>query len=409
MSSSIDRVIDRRSFLAATAVGVAAMNGARVLGANERIRCGTIGTGNRGEYLTARCKEQGVEVTAVCDVYEPNLQDGLKAAAPGAKGYVDYRRLLEDKTLEAVIIATPDHLHAQMAIDAVEAGKDIYLEKPIARTIDEGIRIVEAVRRTKRVAQVGSQRRSFGLYEEAKQILDSGATGDVRLVTAWWLNHQKALLPPVLKGKLDWALFLGPARKRPLDANRFFNWLYFSDYAGGMMIGQAAHIIDGIHWMMNSKYPLAVTSAGGRPNVPGAETTETSSMIVEYPENYLATFTVGYKAMHYRQFNDQMQQFHGAKARFDLGRESYALYPESNAIEMKPSREKRAPDTFDSASRAHLRNFFECVRTRKDPNATIEMGQATNIVLGLAIESMRTGRRLRWNPATSRVEAGTSN
>jgi hypothetical protein len=108
--------------------------------------------------------------------------------------------------------------------------------------------------------------------------------------------------------------------------------------------------------------------------------------------------------MHYRQFNDQMQQFHGSKARFDLGRESYALYPESNAIEMKPSRERRAPDTFESASRAHLRNFFECVRTRNDPNATIEMGQATNIVLGLAIESMRTGRRLRWNPAASRVE-----
>jgi predicted dehydrogenase len=398
----------RRSFLAATAVGVAAMNGARVLGANERIRCGTIGTGNRGCYLSERCKEYGVEVTAVCDVYEPNLQDGLKVAAPGAKDYVDYRRLLEDKTLEAVIIATPDHLHAQIAIDAVEAGKDIYLEKPIARTIDEGRRIVEAVRRTKRVAQVGSQRRSYDLYSEAKQILDSGATGDVRLVTAWWLNHQKALLPPVLKGKLDWDLFLGSAPKRPLDANRFFNWLYFSDYAGGMMIGQAAHIIDGIHWMMNSKYPVAVTSAGGRPNIPGAQTTETSSMIVEYPENYLATFTVGYKAMRYRQFNDQMQQFHGSTARFDLGRESYALYPESHAIEMKPSREKRAPDTFESASRAHLRNFFECVRTRKDPNATIEMGQATNIVLGLAIESMRTGRRLRWNPATSKMEAESS-
>lgn len=390
--------VPRRSFLAATAASAS-----RIFGANERIRCGVIGTGGRGWYLTTRFKEFGAETAAVCDVYEPHLANGLRAASEGARTFVDYRRMLDDRALDAVIIATPDHLHASMAIAAVESGKDIYLEKPIAHTIGDGFRIVEAVRRTGRVCQVGSQRRSYGLYREAKEIMGSGATGDVRLVTAWWLNHQRSLLPPLLKGKLEWDLFLGPAPKREMDPNRFFNWLYFSDYSTGMMIGQAAHIVDGIHWMMDSTAPLAVASAGTRPNLPGAETTETSSMAVEYPENYLLVFTLGYMAMHYNMFNDQLQQFHGSKARFDLGRESYALFPESSAIDMKPSREKRSPGTFESASWAHIRNFLDCVRSRKDPNATIEMGQSTNIVLGMAVEAMRTGRRVRWNAPERRA------
>jgi predicted dehydrogenase len=171
-----------------------------------------------------------------------------------------------------------------------------------------------------------------------------------------------------------------------------------------MMIGQAAHIVDGIHWMMDSTVPLAVSSAGSKPNLPGAENTETSSMTVEYPENYLLVFTLGYKAMHYNMFNDQLQQFHGSRSRFDLGRESYALFPESSAIDMNPSREKRAPGTFEAAGWAHIRNFLDCVRSRKEPNATIEMGQSTNIVLGMTIEAMRTGRRVRWNPAERRAE-----
>ncbi len=247
----------RRGFLAA-----AASTGA--LGASDGVRLATIGAGGRGRYLTGQFKEHGAEMAAVCDVYEPNLQSGLRLASPGARGYVDYRRLLEDKTIDAVVIATPDHLHASMLIAAVEAGKDVYVEKPIAHTIEDGFRMVDAVRRTKRIVQVGTQRRSYELYQEAKGVLDSGVAGNIRLVTAHWLNSWDSLRTPPLKGKLDWDLFLGPAPKRPLDAVRFFNWLQFFDYSGGIMIGQAAHIVDGIHWMMNSTHPVAVTCAAGR-------------------------------------------------------------------------------------------------------------------------------------------------
>ena len=169
------------------------------------------------------------------------------------------------------------------------------------------------------------------------------------------------------------------------------------------MVGQAAHVIDAINWFMNSSYPVAVTCAGGRVNLEGAEVPETTSMAIEYPENYLAVFTVGYKSMHYAPINDQMKQFHGSNARLDMGRESYALYPESQAEVMQPSVEKRQPGSFEGATRAHIRNFIECIRTRREPNTTVEMGQQTNVVLAMAMEALRSGRRMKWNASEQKM------
>lgn len=391
--------MQRRTFLAVTAV-----SGTGILGANDRIRVGVIGSGGRGRLLTEEFKELGAEMAAVCDVYEPNLQAGLKVASTGAKGYDNYERLLEDKSIGAVIVATPDHWHAQMVIDAVNAGKDVYVEKPLAHTIEEGFRMMEAVRQTRRVVQVGTQRRSFDLFQEAKRIMDSGDVGEVRLVNSWWMNHTRTLPEAKLGGRLDWQQWLGPAPKRELEPKRFFHWYWFWDYSGGMLVGQAAHIVDAINWLMDSSFPTAVTCAAGRVNVDGAEVPETASMAIEYPENYLAVFTIGYKAMRYNRFNDQLKQFHGSKARFDVGREWYALYPQSNAVDMKPSLEIRRPGSFEPSTRAHIRNFLDCIRTRKEPNATVEMGQHTNVVLCMAMEALRTGRRVRWNAAARRME-----
>jgi predicted dehydrogenase len=383
---------NRRSFLVAGATAAA-------MAAGDRIRAGIIGAGGRGQYHVAQFKEVGAEMAAVCDVYEPNLQAGLKAASTGARAYTNYKKMLEDKSLDAVVIATPDHWHGQMTIDAVEAGKDVYVEKPMVHKIEEGFRVIEAVRRTKRVVQVGMQRRSYDVFQEAKQIMESGVVGEVRLVNSWWLNYQPSLRQKTLGGKLDWQQWLGSAPKRELDPTRFFNWYYFWDYSGGLMVGQAAHVIDAIHWLMKSSYPTAVTCAGGRANLAGAEVPETTSMAIEYPENYLAVFTLGYQAMHYAFSNDQLKQFHGAKARFDVGREGYALFPQSNDVDMKPSKEVKRPGTFEPATRAHIRNFLECIKTRQDPHATVEMGNWTAVVLCMAMEAMRKGRRMRWDGA----------
>lgn len=171
--------MSRRSLLAVTALG-----GSRLLGANDRIRCATIGMGARGRYLTEKFREQGAELAAVCDVYAPRVQLGLQAAAIGARGYEGYRLLLEDHSIDAVIIATPDHWHAQMLVDAVEAGKDVYVEKPLAHTVEAGFRMQEAVRKTGRIVQLGTQRRSYELYHEAREILKSGVLGQLGLVNS---------------------------------------------------------------------------------------------------------------------------------------------------------------------------------------------------------------------------------
>lgn len=378
---------------------------APLLADDEPRRVGVIGAGGRGRFLIDQFKEVGARIASVCDIYQPNLRKGVEAASTGASSHEDYRRLLDDRSLHAVVIATPDHWHARMAIDAVEAGKDVYLEKPLAHTVEEGFALIDAVRRTRRILQVGTQRRSAEMFQQAQRVMRTPQLGDVRLVTSMWLNHQSGLTTRSLEGPLDWRQWLGSAPKRDVDSTRFFNWYYFWDYSGGLLVGQAAHIVDAIQWFMGSRQPLAVTCIGGRNNLPGAEVPETANLTIEYPENYLATFTLGYKTMRYNPFNDQIVQFHGSKARLDLGRESYAVYPESNAVEMKPSFETRQPGSFGAATRAHIRNFLECTKTRQEPNAPVEAGQATNIVLCLAMDSMRTGKRYRWNAASRRAES----
>src|ERR1700730_162290 len=223
--------MDRRSVLLASAASQV-----RIKGASDRIRAGIIGAGGRGRYLTAQFKELGVEMGGVCDVYEANLKAGLKEANTGAPSFDNYRKLLDDNPFDAVVIATPDHWHARMVIDAVEAGKDVYVEKPMAHKIDEGFQVIEAVRRTKRVVQVGMQRRSSDMFLEAKSILDSGQLGDIRLVTSSWYNNTSALSQRKLEGKLDWNKWLGSAPKRPLDPVRYFNCGNLLDYSGGLLI-----------------------------------------------------------------------------------------------------------------------------------------------------------------------------
>ena len=392
--------MNRRTFLISTAVAQS-----RVFGANERVRVGIIGPGGRGRYLMGEFKEFGAELAAVCDVYQPNLEAGLKLANAGAERYKDYRKLLENKSLDAVIVSTPDHWHSQMVVDAVHAGKDVYVEKPMAHTIEQAYAIVQAVRQTNRVVQVGTQRRSAEMFLKGKSIMDSGQLGDVHLVTSHWMNYTGNLRNSKLEGDLDWTLWQGSAPKHELDPVRYFNWYYYFDYSGGLIVGQAAHIVDCIQWYMNSRAPIAVTCQGLKPDLPQVEVTNTASMIIEFPQNYLATFTLGYKSMTYNPANDQLKQFHGTKARLDVGREFYSLWPQSSAVDMQPSLNYKQAGSFGRAAPSHIRNFLECIRSRKDPNAPVEGGLATVIVLTMAMQSLREGRRMRWNEATRRVES----
>ena len=398
--------LDRRKFLG----GALGLAGAAALGgpvpASEKIGIGLIGSGGRGQTLLGHFRKvPGVEFRAVCDVYEPNLKAGVAAASPTAAPYLDYKKLLERPEVDAVIVATPDHWHARMAIDAVEAGKDVYVEKPMCHKPEEGFQVVEAVKRTGRILQVGTQRRSYDLFIEGKKVMDSANLGPVHLVTAWWYNQQLSLGGGKLDGKLDWEKWLGTAPSRPFDEVRFRNWYYFWDYSGGLMVGQAAHVVDAINWFMGSGIPEAVTVTAGRVHLAGAEVPETTSMAIEYPGDFIAIVTIGYSTMRYPTPRDQMKQFHGLRARFDIGRESYALYRETLDRELPPAAHREAYGTFPSATDAHTANFIDCCRSRKAPNAPAEAGNFTAVALCMAMESIRTGRKVKWNAEKRVMEA----
>jgi predicted dehydrogenase len=375
---------------------------------SDTIGLGLIGAGGRGTFvMTVLQKDPSVRVTAICDVYEPNLERGLSVASKSgfqAKAYRNYRLLLEDKSVNAVLIATPEHWHAQMVLDALSAGKDVYVEKPLCQTPEQGVALIEAEKRSKNIVQVGMQRRSFDLYQEGRKIVASGVLGNVRMVRSWWLNNYLGSgRVTKLDGPLDWEQWQGPVKKRvPPDPDRFRHWRNYSEYAGGILADQGAHVFDGIHLLMNASYPLAVTASANKSHREGFDTPESAIAIAEYPEDFIASFSVNYAAMKYKSRNDQLNQLDGDRARMDIGREECSVFLQG--AEDTPSIVKKSERGFGYATDLHVQNFLECVRTRKTPTAPMRLGFQATLVVQLANLSLLHGKRVRWNDSLKKVE-----
>jgi len=375
---------------------------------SDQIGLGVIGSGGRGRLvMTIFQKDPAVRVAAICDVYEPNLQNALseasKVAGTRPKAYRHYKELLEDGNVQVVLIATPEHWHHRMVLDALAAGKDVYVEKPLCQTPEQGVELVEAGKTSKSIVQVGTQRRSYDLYLEGRKIVAAGNLGDVRMIRSWWLNNYLgATVPQKLAGELDWEQWQGPAQRRPFDPNRFFNWRFFSDYAGGIVADQGAHVFDGIHLLMNAGYPLSVNALAGKPHRTGVETPESVVVAVRYPEDFLAVFSINYAAMHYQPRNDQLNQLDGDKARMDIGREECRVYMQG--AEDTVAILKKSERGFGYATELHVQNFLDCVRTRKVPSAPMALGFQAALVVQMANLSLQQGRQQRWNAARQRVE-----
>jgi len=370
---------------------------------SDQINVGIIGSGGRGRFLMQRfARDETVQLTAVCDVYEPNLEAGLSVAKGRAKAYRRYQELLNAKDINIVIIATPEHWHAQMLLDALAAAKDVYVEKPLCHTPEQGVELMEVARHSKQIVQVGMQRRSYSLYLKARDIRAAGTLGNVRLVRTWWINNSLKRGPDEkLTGPLDWEQWQGPAPHHPMELDRFRNWRNYKDYAGGIVADQGAHIYDGIHLIRDVGFPTAVNASSGKVHSTEGETPETVVVAAEYADDFLGVFTINYAGMHYPNRLDQLNQFDGEVARMDVGREFLSVYkqaePETPAI--------TDSGNFDMATDAHIQNFLECVRTRKQPNATIEKGFQAALVIQMANLSLETGRRVRWNSQRLNVEA----
>jgi len=376
---------------------------------SDQVVLGLIGAGGRGTFvMTIFQKDPSLRVGAICDVYEPNLERGLSTASkiPGnqPRAYRNYKQLLADKDIQAVLIATPEHWHHRMVLDALAAGKDVYVEKPLCQTPEQGVELVAAEKKSANIIQVGMQRRSYDLYLEGRDIVAAGTLGKVRMVRSWWLNNYLGGgRSAKLEGPLDWEQWQGPVKKRvPLDPYLFRNWRHFADYAGGIVADQGAHVYDGIHLLMNASYPLAVTAASGKPHKEGYDTPESVVVTAEYPEDFIGVFSINYAAMRYKSRNDQMNQLDGDKARMDIGREDCKVYLQG--AEEKPVVSKTSPKGFGYATDLHVANFLECVRTRRKPTAPMALGFQAALVVQLANISLKSGRRAKWNQAAGKVE-----
>jgi predicted dehydrogenase len=379
-----------------------------VAAASDTVRLGVIGSGSRGTYVMGVFqKNAGVDVATICDVYEPNLERALAAAAKASghapKAYRNYKELLADKNIDAVLIATPEHWHYQMVLDALAAGKDVYVEKPLCHTPEQGVKLVEAEKQSKQIIQVGMQRRSYDLYLQARQVVAAGTLGNVRMVRSWWLNNYLGSSKATkLDGKLDWDQWQGPAPKHAFDPDRFRNWRNYSDYAGGILADQGAHVFDGIHMLMGSGAPAAVTAAAGKPHRPGFDTPESVTACAEYPEDFLGVFTINYAAMKYKTRNDQLNQLDGDKARLDVAREEFNVYKQGE--EDVSAQSGKSELGFNHATDLHVANFLECVRTRRRPTAPIALGFEAALVVQMANLSLKHGKRIRWNAEKKEVE-----
>jgi predicted dehydrogenase len=394
---------NRRTFLLA-ASGAMAVSAAP----SDQVTLGVIGSGSRGTFVMGVFqKDAALRVGAICDVYEPNLEKAVSAASqvPGnhPKIYRNYKELLADKDVQAVLIATPEHWHTQMVLDALAAGKDVYIEKPLCQTPEQGVRLVEAEKKSKNIVQVGMQRRSYDLYRRGREIVAAGRLGAVRMVRSWWLNNYLGGgVATKLDGPLDWEQWQGPAARRPFDANRFRQWRFYSDYSGGILADQGAHVFDGIHMLMGAGYPLAVNASAGRPHKAGVDQPESVTAIAEYPEDFIAVFSVNYAAMQYKLRNDQLNQLDGDQARMDIGREELKVF--AKGAEDAPVDTMKSERGFGYATDLHVQNFLECVRTRKEPTAPMRLGFQAALVVQMANLSLKQGRRMRWNAESGRVE-----
>ena len=298
---------DRRQFLATALTAAPLFVPRSAWGANDRLAYGLIGSGGRGRYLQGNFQKLGAECVAIAEVYEPNLQSALKTT-PEAKTYVEYHDLLAQPGVDAVVIASPDHQHAPMLFAALDAKKDVYLEKPMSHSIEESQRMIQAVRKTDRIVQIGMQRRSAPAVIKAKEVFDSGILGKVTMAKPMWnWNVSKPLDNSPLPGKLDWNRFLGKAKARDLEPMRFRSWRYFWDYSGGNMTDQGTHLMDVVQWFTGAGFARSAVSFGQLAKNTGSEVPDVFCAVFEYP-NLMATWTLNYCNSY---DNDWSVQFQG--------------------------------------------------------------------------------------------------
>ena len=411
--------VDRRRFLKAAALAAGpAIISAR--GANQKINIGWIGVGTRGnaalEWLHTAAPD-AVAVTAVCDTYQGYIARA-KSRVKSVWGnqpatYVDYRDLLADRNVDAVFIMTPEHLHRDMAIASLQAGKHIYLEKPLAHTIEEGFDIVRAWQQSGKVAQVGTQNRSSSLYRKAKELIGQGMIGQVQYVRAFWYRNSlddapawRYLIPPeATPENTDWTRFLGSAPKRPWSPERYFQWRLYWDYSGGISTDLLVHQTDIVNFMLDKTTPKSCVASGGiyrwhdDRDVP-----DTFSAIYEYPDNFHINYSCFFGNDHY----GYGEQVCGNEGTIEvMNRQDLYFYPETFRGKAPAAVAARKPIHLNGKAdfgesdgvNNHFRNFIQAILGNEKVIAPPTVGQQAAISGHMATLSFRNRKRIVWDDA----------
>ncbi len=384
--------LSRRTFLAATAASQM-----RVAGANDRVRLGIIGSGNRGSYLMGIAnKVGGIDWVAVCDAWDVRRDKAAATLTNGAaEKYADYRRLLDRKDIDGVIVATWDNLHAQITIDACRAGKDVYVEKPMTSLPMQGVGVVKTVRETNRIVQVGTQQRSMTNFIEAKQrFIDTGKLGQITMVrTIWNANSGYLEKPPEGMEKkpegLDWNACLGWLPKIPWDPKRYFNrFAYWDLSTGGQTGGLFVHMVDVVHWYLNLDRAKSAVALGGIYTYDdGRDTPDNINAIVQYPKNLNVTFEATVTDMIPK--DSAIIVFMGSTGRLSIFRSGYRFIP----------RDRSEPEATGGPApeESHMANWLECVRSRKQPNADAIAGHYSALSCHLVNQAYKEHGHAVWN------------
>jgi predicted dehydrogenase len=427
---------------------------------SDRIRIGLIGCGGMGTVnLIDFQRNRDVEIVAVCDVNQQNASQAHARTNAQAIVYNDYRKLLERKDVDAVVIATPDHWHAKMFVDACAADKDIYVEKPIANSVREGRLMVEASRKSGRVVQVGLQQRSGTHFQRAVKLVQDGQIGTVRYVQCFYHSAPQASvgermgggggwpavlsLDPNVPDGLDWDFWLGPAPSATYSQARQRGWRSYFDYGGGTMTDWGVHLVDIALWAMKAESPLNVVSLGNRytaaspRDVSRGDTADTQIALYEFPGFLLQfsklannSFGPNGKAGSER-FGGYGTLFHGSQGTLFVDRAGYELFPqwsggtdpnitpdslgEWGQASMDRTDDGLAVSSYFTSQRGaergsrsfthfpHVRDFLNCVKTRNQPRVSIEDGHMATTVCQLANVSLRSGQKLEWDGKTESI------
>ena len=394
----------RREFLGAAALTATS----RVLGANDRINVGIIGVGGMGFGHVKMLKPRtDIQITAISDIYTKRKQRARDFLGLAGKDiHHEYQDLLARSDVDAVFVVTPDHWHYRMAMDALDAGKDVYVQKPMAYRIEEAKSMAERVKKTGRVLQVGSQYASEPQYHKARELVAQGAIGKPLWAQGTYCRNtfhgewNYAIDAEGTEDNIDWKRFLGSAPKRPFSQDRYFRWRKYWDYSGGIATDLLYHRLVPFLVTLGPQFPTRVSANGGIYVHKDREVPDTISTTIEYPDFQVIMSS----SMAADLPGDHLSPvIYGHEGMIEFRGKELVVTPEPIFAKTTRKEPQHIPTEMRDLHVAHMENFFECVRSRKAPNLDADFGYRAMVAIGLGVEAYRESRQLAFDQSTERV------